>query len=230
MNASNVLAKNIMDTAAAALNDTALSSYTYDAQMPYLNMALQELKELFQLNSVPVTEKRSATIELEAGDTEITFNNGAKSLPLDLIEPINVWESTHGTDTWTMMTKRDFLPLYFETAQTSQFIFYSWQGNKIKLLSTTAANDIKIDYIADLFYNVIDESSPINIINGVGYLGYKTGALCARFIGANPTRADELDILAELAMNRSLGISSKGKQNIVTRRRPFRSGYKARGF
>lgn len=230
MNASSVLAKDIMNTSAAALNDAVLSVYTYDAQMPYLNMALQELKELFQLNSVSVTEKRSATIELESSDTEILFNNGVKSLPSDLIEPLTLWESSHGTNTWTMMTRRDFLPLYYEGSETNQYLYYTWQDNKIKLLNVNADNDIKIDYVSDLFHNVINESSPINIINGIGYLGYKTAALCARFIGANKTRADELDLLAELAMNRSLGISSKSKQTIVTRRRPFRMGYKQRGW
>jgi hypothetical protein len=230
MSTSSLLAKNIMNTAASALNDTERSVYTYDAQMPYLNMALQELKELFQLNSVPVTEKRSAIIELEAGDTEIKFNNGTKSLPSDLVEPIQLWESTNGTNSWIPLTHRDFLPPYMDSIQTSSYIYYSWRGNKIELPLTNGNNDIKMDYVADLFYNVINESSPINIINGKGYLGYKTAALCARFIGANPSRANELDVLAIQAMDRSLGISSKGKQNIVTRRRPFRSGYKARGY
>jgi hypothetical protein len=49
------------------------------------------------------------------------------------------------------------------------------------------------------------------------------------FIGENETRAGILETQAEKAMERLTGINNKGKQQIMTRHRPFRAAYKARG-
>ena len=49
------------------------------------------------------------------------------------------------------------------------------------------------------------------------------------FIGENETRAMVLDAQAERAMDRLLGINNKGRQQIMTRHRPFRASWKARG-
>jgi acetylglutamate synthase len=124
------------------------------------------------------------------------------------------------------MSKVDFLPAYMEGVQISQFLIYSWQDQKIKVLPANANNDIKIDYVKELFQNIVDENSPINVINAITALQFRTAGLCAEFIERNITSATSLNQAAELALNRAEGIGIKGKQSIVTRRRPFRSGYK----
>lgn len=231
MSAVDLVASTVMNAAAAAMNDSARVTYTYAAQLPYLRMALQELQEYFELNSIPVTEDVSAVIEMDAGQTTIVYNGvGVPTLPSDLINPKQLWESGRGLDQYIPMTKLQFLPQNWGGVQTSQFIYYVWQKQQIKVLAANQDNDIKIDYVRDLFPDIpnIDENSQINVINASSFLAYRTAALMAELIERNKPSADALNGFAGLALDRATGIESKGKQSIVTRRKPFRQGWKNR--
>ena len=223
-------AGDVMDSAAALLNDVARSVYTYAAQLPYLNLASQELQELFEHNEIPVTTEKSSEITVAADETEITFDV-APLLPEDLIEPQELWEKFDGDTTqFTPMTRVTQLPEYLEGQPTSQRIYWAWNDQKIKLFEATGITIIKIDYIKALFTEIVDENQNIGVINAKTFLEFRTAGLCARYIGENPTRADQLDNSASLAMDRALGIGAKTRQSIITRRRPFRASYKTRGF
>lgn len=233
MSAVDLLAGDVMDGAASLMNDTAKTTYTYAAQLPYLKIALQELREYYQLHNLPVVEEVSAVIQINSPVAVIPYNGLGTptnpSLPSDMVEPLQLWERTRGIDPWIPMTKRDFLPHELEGVQTSQFVFYSWQKNEIRVLPSNQNNDIKIDYQRQLFMAIVNESSQINVVNAVTFLEYRTAALCAEFIERNKPSADGLNAYAALAMDRATGISVKGTQNIMTRRRPFRAGYKRSG-
>lgn len=227
--ANELLASTVMDLVAGLMNDTAKAVYTYAVQIPYLNMALLELREKYELNNIPVTETSSEEIDVPAGDTEITFGaTTSPALPDDLVEPQQLWEKNTGIDPYIPMTRVDFLPHYLAGTPTNQFIYYVWQDQKIKLLASTADNTIKIDYIKQLFMDVIDSGTQINVINAQSFLQYRTAALLAEFIERNITSSDALNTYAVLAMDRALGIGVKGKQAIQTRRRPFRQAWKRR--
>lgn len=234
MAASDLVGSNVMDISASLLNDTARTNYTYAAQSPYLRIALQELRELFELNSIPVTQLTSAVIPMDAGDTEIVYNAavGTPGLPNDFVEPQQLWERTRNINPYTPMTRRDYLPHSLEGVEISQFIYFVWQDQKIIVLPSVQNNDIKIDYIKQLFPDAgatVDENTQINVVNAATFLEYRTAALCAEFIERNLTSANGLNSYAVLGLDRVSGISSKSKQTIMTRRRPFRSGYKRRG-
>lgn len=229
MPAAELTAGQVMNIAASLLNDASRSVYTYAVQLPYLQLAIQELQERFELHNIPVTEKSSAVIQVDAGEDEISYG-GTPALPEDMVEPLQLWERPRDTDPWVPMTKRDFLPHNLEGVEISQFIYYVWQDQKILLLPANADNDIKIDYTKELFGEIADEDTEINIINARSYLEYKTAALVAKFVENNDARHDSLVISAEMAIDRAMGIGVKGKQNIFSRRRPFRSNYKRRGW
>lgn len=229
MAASDLLAGTVMDIAASLLNDTAKSVYTYAAQIPYVKLALQELEEIFQLHNVPVTEETSAVIPMAVGDTEIVYNGGVgiPTLPNDMVEPAALWESAQGAENYFPMSKRQYLPHVLEGVVTNQFGIYVWQSQKIRVPLANAPIDIKIDYIKQLFMTpIVNESSIINVINARTFLEYRTAGLCAEFIERNQTSADSLNGYAILGLERATGISVKGTQNIMTRRRPFRGAYK----
>jgi hypothetical protein len=225
-----------MDSSAALMNDSAKSIYNYAAQLPYLRIAMQELQEYFELNNIPSTQEVSAVIWVQAGVTSIQFDAAGTptnpKLPDDLIEPAQLWERTHGIDPFIPMTKRDYLPHYLEGIEAEQFIYYVWEDQQIKFLPAIADNDIKIDYIKELFNNIpaIDQNTQINIINATTFLSYRTAALLAEFIERNITSAQALNSYAVMGLDRVTGIGVKGRQNIMTRRRPFRAGYKKRGW
>lgn len=227
-----LLAGTVMDMSASLNNDTARTTYTYVVQRPYLNMALQELEEYFELHGVSVVEDTSAIIQVNAGATEIVYGGNpvppgtALRLPDDLIEIQEVWASNRGQDSFTKIVRREYLPK--NETPINSFGYYAWQKQRLILPESNADNDIKIDYIRRLFTPVVDETSVIGVVNARTYLEYKTAALCAHFIGEDTDRAATLNTMAQFAIDRATGISVKGKQTIQTRRRPFRGAWKHR--
>lgn len=227
---STLLAGTVLDAVAVLMNDPAKTKYTNTKMIPYLNISLQELREVFELNNVPVTDTvTSNPITIPAGYDHIAFDNSpSPELPDDFVEPKIVWESPTGLNEFIPMTRRDSLPRQWESVLSNQFIWYTWQSQEIRFLPANQINDIKMDYIRQIFTPIIDATTPINVVNTATFLEYRTGGLCAEFIGENKTRADSLNSDALLALDRVVGIGTKGRQSIIIRRRPFRAGYKNR--
>lgn len=228
----DLVASTVLAKAATLLNDTARTVYTYVAVLPYLQIAMQELQEHFELNNIAVAQLSSAVIPVNAGVIILNYNAGPllSELPDDMIEPQQLWERERGVDPFVPMAKRDYIPHNLEGTPTGRFSFYVWENQAIKFLPCSRDNDIKIDYIKELFTPLVDETSPINVINASTFLEYRTAALCAEFIERNLASSQALNVYAVMALDRATGIGVKGKQTILTRRRPFRAAYKKRGF
>lgn len=218
-----------MNASASLLNDTARSTYTYIAQLPYLKIALDELRELFELNNIPVTNETSAAITVAAGVTVISFST-TPALPSDLVDIRRLWERETGGDIWIPMYKRDFLPHQREGVEVSNFQVYTYNKDQIEVLESGRSNDLKLDYIREIFTTITDENSLITPVNCKSFLSFRNAALCSLYIGENPSRAETLDNDAGEAIERALGISIKGRQSIAVRHKPFRAGYKKKGF
>lgn len=223
---------DIISTAASLMNDSAQSLYTNTACLPYFNLALDELQEIYELNGLPITNETSGVITVKSGVGRIGFDT-TPALPSDLIEIQQLWESTTGLNQWTPVDKREFIPHYLENpTQISQFLIWALKQGSITLIPANADNDLKIDYTANIFNTPIlikDIAVNLPFTNVKTYLEYKTAALCALFIAENEERAVALDSLTGTALSRALGIQVKGMQSVVTRRRPFRHAYKHRG-
>jgi len=214
------------------MNDSAQSLYTNTVCLPFLNLSLDELQELYEINGIPVTNETSAAIKIKAGINRLGFDT-TPALPSDLIEIQQLWESTSGLNQWTPMIKKEIIPHYLEDNTTiSMFLIWAWEHGRVALIAANADNDLKIDYTASLFNTPIlikDINVNLPFTNVKTYLEYKTAALCAMFIAENESRAVALDSLTGTALSRALGIPIKGMQSIVTRRRPFRHSFKHRG-
>lgn len=229
---ATLVASTIMDTAASLNNDTAKSNYTYTVQIPYLNIALRELQELFEQNDVPVTSDYSTVIQVDANIDHVGFSPTPAGtdpyLPNDLIEPDVLWERTRNVNPYIPMTRVDFLPRYMDGSQISQLVFYVWESQELRFLPANANNDIRMNYTRKLFTTITLSTDSIGVVNAQSFLEFRTGGLCAKYIGEDDVRAQMLNNDASLALDRSMGISTKGRQAIFTRHRPFRSGYKQR--
>ena len=221
----------IMDKAAALYNDTEKAVLTYGVQLPYLNIALQELQQIFEQNNVPVTSKTSAVLAIDANVDHIDFTT-TPAIPSNFIDIERMWESPRDLNQWVPMWRRNFLPHYLEDAQINQLIYFTFNDQAFQFLPANADNDIKMNYIKSLFSEITDSSGAVtvDIINSELFLAFRIAGLAAEFIGENKTRADSLNGNAEEALERTLGISAKGRQAIVTRRRPFRASYRGRGY
>lgn len=232
----NFTAASVMDRAAALNNDPALTIYPYPKQLPFLNQSLQELQEFFELNNVPVTDTfTSDPITVPIGVDHIAFPpdmpvTGVPYLPADMVEPKVVWQRQANVNPYIRMTRVDYLPRYWEGEIINYWLEFTWQDNEIRFFAANQINQVKLDYIRNLFPTVTDSDTEIGIVNGQSFLQYRTGGLIAAFLGENPARAQELDQYASLAMDRVVGIGTKGRQAIQTRRRPFRSGYKQASY
>lgn len=237
MGTTSLTAGEVMDKSASLMNDTAKTVYTYTVQIPYLNMALAELQEHFQLNNIPVTSVTSAGITVPIGTTEIGPVDGgvgettAPNYPTDLIEIQQLWERLSGSeDPYVPLVKKEYLPHFLDDMPVSSLLIWAWVNQQIKFVGATTARQVKIDYIKAIFAEITSEDDEIGVINAQSFLMYRTAALCTQFIGENESRASALNDMAVAAADRVTGIGVKGKQSITIRRRPFRQSYKARGY
>jgi hypothetical protein len=232
MSTADFTVADILDLTASLMNDTAKSKFTYTAMIPYFNMALAIMQEELELNEIPVSEKTAAAITVTTGVTTVTMGTTSTNYPTDLVEIQQLWERLDGSsDPYQPMYKRDFLPHYLDGLPVSDLIYWTWLDQEIQFIGATTDRQVKIDYIRQRYANsVSDTTTAIDVMNSRTFLEFKTASLCARYIGENPTRADSLNMEAELAKSRLLSINIKGKQDIQSRRKPFMAGYKSRTF
>lgn len=231
--------EEVLANTAALLNDQARDQYTNTVLLAYYNMAMMELEEIFELNNIPTTNETSAVLDVPDGTTAITFPpdppiGGVDYLPTDLIDVVRLWWSQDGQDNWMPSTKESFLTanIIGGATQSSSFGVWAWMEQEIRLLAANVDLDVKLDYIRKLFtvLAIGDVDEDLTVINAGSFLQFRTAGLCAEFIMENPTRANSLNQSAILALDRSLGISVKGMQSIIVRRRPFRASWKRRGI
>ena len=236
MSTSSLTAGEVMDRAASLLNDTAKTDYTYVAQLPYLNMAIDELVESLQeSNSSPTNRLSEATIILPVGSNALVAVESPTSpalfprYPADLIEIQEICERTAGTqDSFIRMGRKEWIEPF---PPNNSLLVWSWLSQIIKFNPRGAltTREILLKYVAGALNTATDENTILHILNARSYLSYKTAAFCAFFIGENESRAKVLDDLATDALDRLIGINNKGRQQFMTRHRPFRAAYKARG-
>lgn len=236
MSTTDTVASDVMDSSAALLNDAAKVTYTYTVQLPYLQIACDELQEQCQLFNIPSTNESSAVIDVAAGDNKIVaIENPDAALPKypsDLVEIQQLWVRQADTeDDFVPMTRFEFIPHFWqESPPVDILLAWAWINQEIRFpeLGSNLDNEVKLDYIKTLFPQPITSNTTIGIINSKTFLSYRTAAIVSSFSGENPTRAEELNMNAALALDRLLGVGTKGRQAIMTRRRPFMSSYKAR--
>lgn len=230
----DLTAGQVMNDAAALLNDAARSVYTYTVQVPYLNIAIKELRKHFELANLPATDQTSDTLVLPAGDETLEFNAvppGTVELPDDLVEIQRAWQRPTGSgQQFVPLDRMDGLPLESAGVEINILAGYVWEDQMMKFLPCTVDTDIKLEYVRQLFTEVADEDSEINCINADSFLAARTAALIAKYVEENEQRAAELNATAGISLDEVIGISNKGRQSMVTRRRPFRAGYKSRGY
>lgn len=229
MSVAQLTAGQVMDAVAALLNDNARAVYSYVVQVSYLNMALTELREFLILNDVPVVHTKSAVISIPSGTSFLGFDGTlpVPSLPMDFVEPIEVWQNTGGAG-YSPVPIVKILSSAYDGIVTAGIIEVVWAGQALRFNTTGGIVSVKLDYYASVVAPVADETSDIDLLTAQSFLQYRTAALVAEFVEENASRANQLNGQAQVSMDRILGIGVKTGQGLVTRRRPFRSGYKSR--
>ena len=230
MSTTSLTAGEVMDRSAALMNDPDKTDYTFLKQLPYLNMAIDELVEVLEESNSSPTNSTSAIIPMPVGKTMITPTEHAElpHYPINLVEVQEVLERSHPNESFIPLVRREF-PATFVASKS--LMFWCWEDQIIKFNpnGSTEPHDIQLRYVAQAIAQAASETSIIGTINSRSYLSFKTAALCAQFIGENEARAAILQGQAKESLERMIGISNKGRQQIMTRHRPFRAAWKRRG-
>lgn len=223
----NFTAGDVMSAVRALLNDNAGQYYNNTVQIPYMNMAVLELREYLELSNSPVTNYSDTVLVIPANTTVINYVT-TPALPQDLVDIRQMWYRPTGDGPFVPLTRRDFLPHWLDGQDLYSFLFWAWYDNAVHIPSSSQINDLKLDYIKQIA-EIVDENSQLSLINAQSFLNFRTAALLCRYVKNDVEKAQDMDVNAQTALDRLIGIESKGRQAITTRRRPFRQGYKNRG-
>lgn len=222
-------ASEIMNSVAVLMNDAAKSQYTYYVQIPYLNMAINELNEHCQLNNVQVTNVVGPTYLIVKPGVTMLDMHTQPGLPYDLIEIQQINERLAGTtENYLPMTRREFLPPVVNIIDS--LIWWSWQFQQLNFLGANTPRQLQLNYITTGIPVIKEATDNIELINAKSYLIYRTAQFLAEFIPKDGVSAASLNEKKTESLDRFLGINTKGKQAIQTRRRPFLAAYKNRGW
>lgn len=217
--AAPYLASDVMNQAAAILNDTGLAVFSFVAQLPYLKMANEDLELILIACGVSIQRQVGAVLSVPASTTDNDLS-GVAGYPSDMFFPIRLWESPDGSvGSFNLMTEKDWTP---EVRPTAGLIFWAFRNNKIYTPGSTSARSVKIDYWRQLT-SIISSSSNEEVAGALTYLAAKTAELCARFIGQNTDIADAL-LNGRVAQCQDVleRIYIKNTQGTRSRRRRFR--------
>lgn len=240
MSTTAVSAGQIMDRAANLLNDPNKTDYNYRVMIPYLNLAIEEFTDALAESNSPYANQTSTNfpgtpIVVPVGTWFLSPPNpdnialGQLTYPPDLLEFQEIGERPLGDlGPFIRLPRREF---EVRLPPTNSLLFWILEGGVIRFNPNGATVPMEVQ-IKAIYQGVAYVATPNDLITVVGsrtYLAYKTAAFCALFIGENESRAQVLEDQASKALERTLNISNKGKQEIPTRHRPFRASYKMRG-
>jgi hypothetical protein len=206
-------AQDVMVESQGLLNDAAGIFYTLDSLLPYLNKAYRELQDYYNLHGLKTTVTTASLITVPANTVQLT------TIPVDMLRPLHLAERTPGTvEQFTDMDERSWEP---DETQTNHLRVWTWREETIFFVGATADREIRIRFVKGLAA-MSGPGSFVGITNAKLVLASRTAALAARYIGENPTRADELDTETMRALDRLIVTAIRQNQGLPARRRRTR--------
>lgn len=212
-----LLASDIIAEAAALLNDQGRALFIDGLMLPHLKKANEDLELIMIANGSAVQRQQSsAAIAVPAS----AFNQNLSLATLtDMFVPIRVLERASGsTDVYVLMGEREWEP---NIKATSSLAYWTFRNNQIIFPPLGAAREVIVDYWRQLS-PITSTGSTEEILLSKTYLASRLAELCARYIGENNERADQLrDNEVSQAQNNLEIIYVKNSQGSRTRRRRF---------
>lgn len=206
-------AQDVMVEAQGLLNDAAGIFYSLDSLLPYLNRAYRELQDYYNLHGLKTTVTTATLVTVPANALSL------QNPPPDLLRPLHLAERTPGTsEQFTDMDERSWEP---DETPTNHLRIWTWREETIFFVGATADREIRIRYVKGLSA-LSGPGSFVGITNSKLVLASRTASLGARYIGENPTRADELDSETGRALDRLIVTAIRQNQGLPARRRRTR--------
>lgn len=215
-----LLTSTVLTGARDLLNDPSGAIYPDAPMFRLINKAYRELQVKLTTFGISTTKEIFTTVPVNAGVTSLSDGAG---LPSDILYPIKLLERARSsTEQWKEMAETDFEP---QNLTPSQFLnFWTWREDEIKFPAATTNRDVQIQGIKSLG-TLSSGTSPILIIGSDLWLAQRAAAIAAMVIGANPSRAQAL----QMDLDRNGGVWDdlkiilvRRKQNVPVRRRRTR--------
>lgn len=213
-------ANDVTDLAATLLNDPSKTIWTASKIRPMLAVAWRELgEELRIINDALLKVYVDVTYAISATPGLLTTLS-------DVIMPLKCEERGNVNEPFVPMKEVDWeLP----NDTTSTLRFWAWRLGQIYVPPCSATRLVRIHYLK-IQYDITSDLDEIVPNNALNFLAQRTAALSARLLGENPTRADELDIMASQSLARITQQSVKSQQGVGVRRRPLRAAFARRRY
>lgn len=206
-------AGDVMDLAAAALNDADKELYSYARQLPFLKAASDDLDLEFAAYGLE-THKSKCDIDVDAGDVELT-------LPCNFFMPIKLQErlkTSTNEDDFVDMTERVFEP---STTPGVSLDYWAFRKGLIKFVGANTNRTVRLFY-----YQMLRTNNDPGIVQSIGlaknFLAFKTASYCAGSIGASVSEYERLGIIAAQTLDTLITNYVKNSQGTRSRRKPFR--------
>lgn len=144
--------------------------------------------------------------------------DGTKTLPLDMIKPLEIWECITGQQHWVAM--KQAADSIASRPTTARFRIWDFQNDVLILPGSSQTNDLKIKYVCS-FPDLASPTAPIYILRSQTYLACKVCAEVAKLTGGLESAAifeqDAKEAKARI-VNRTARKESYGAYNRI----PFR--------
>ena len=214
-----MLASEVMDRAAALMNDPLKTTYTHEVQLPYLLVALDEMEEELSVRGQQITKEVSQAMIVLQGTKEI-------APPVDLITPTFLSERRigEGDDRWVPMNERSWEP---KMAPSNRMIYWTFRENMFQFPGASNDVEILVRYTKKLA-SVNGPASEIPFLGSKSFLSYRTASLLAQFISKNMIVAEELGAMALSRSGTFITANVRSQQNNRIRRQRYGSTTRGR--
>jgi hypothetical protein len=212
-----ILVRDVMDSAAALLNDYGKEIYTYTVQLPYVKIALKDLVSDMELNESQFVEE-IAYIVIPAGNKSLG-NQTIPAYPLDFRFPLDLAERAAGSserfqDMHETEWEVDIIP-------STYLIYWSYREGEVKFPGATRDIEIELRYTKDP--PAIQSENSVIVYGGAdSLLHYKLAALLSRYVGSNETRANSLNAFYLDYLRKFLAVGVKQRHAFPISRPGFR--------
>ena len=212
-----ISAQDVMERVAGVfLNDPDQTFWTYEKIIPSLKYANDELGNLLTNHGISVQKDVSLVLVVDAGDTDLDDYPPDFFLPLELRE-----RSRRGlleTGGWNKITEVQWITPNLSPSDSIKQ--WAYRDNKIVFNPPTSDREILLRYLRNIAI-IQNDNSPIEIDRSINFLASRTAELCARFVGRNTQKADEIKAY-EVSPAQHLLLNSFVRNSQKVRRRPYR--------
>ncbi len=204
------LASEALKSARSLLNDDRKLHWSDVALMPKLRQAHREMQLELVLNGMPVVREVSALFTVDALATDL-----GSSLPLDLVDPIRMWERS-ATDSNASLADMDKVEILPNTEQGTTLRWWCWREEVITFLGATTDRVVKLFYKKGLVVPT-KVTDPIGVTFGELYLGPRVASLVCDSAGKH----DSAEVFKGDAHSNLDKIIRATMDHTPVRKRPF---------